>query len=885
MGLGDCEDTPFNGQFLYDLRVGLEAEEQAELKDWIEETLYIIRCGKGEDIESQERIDENALAQALHANPSNDSLLQKKWAFIRTGLADRLNGEGGHDLQRLIEELLFAIACERKIQGKRPYTKAAVIMLCFEIVYGDFLWRQELRKDGVTSYFRSHLIQAAINHVKQGFTSLPSILTALKHDDYEDLPLHRQDCWKKKREEATLTLNHNAQPKPDWLFCDGLYQHFLNPTELVFLGSVESSTATTIEGLTTPLMAAEVGPEEGDKDTVKTMHYVAALRTSVYAAITKVLEQVHNAETIQGLPEDRQETKLRTILLLHGLMAEVLEFDLARRRIIGAGIDYYAPELRQWYQKLQRERLSRTLGLLDPRDPGATILPSFLVAKEGGERLSSEIPPLYPLLQSLILHGEGQRIIEEHYLPADPRIVSIELRPIPLEDWVDVGTFSEEKRSYKPEIPPGDPLFEIVVLTTEENIDTELALELGRRLQFAEISGYLDSRKIAGGRARRGTQTYWNIPRVGRIRVRINSVREEALLKRGIHADGENKGAPKWLLNRLDLLEHELKYNFDGTPSLDLVRRILLRSSINVYIEPTDTVGRYTLPRNSTVLDLVAALLPEERALELLGFATKVDRLVDGRRERAPFLNTLIPGATYTVSDTLSPTPLLELSEVLSFGSHVRTFERARTLWDRLACADLNPQDPSCAEKIRRAQIARGRAHLLKLGDLLGIEEGSNVEEGQKPFGFLLYVALKPLLPEGDISEENIFQALATIGDARFDPLRSFSRYLKRGPCHITLELEDRPRVLSQVLETFPKEVNLSQIDTSHNQAGSEPYAIARMTVNPDPSIRPYDLMRLLLKITHLTPPVRGVFLAEESFDFPDNLESEIPPICRDFVL
>ncbi len=150
--------------------------------------------------EEAARLDE--LREKYPKMPKKEVLeAEKKTVFLK-GIAKRLQGEHGEHWREKIKGILIKIERNRFSRNDVPYTEDGIIMLIYELVYTEYLWRDKTRKDGTSSYFHAHLLAAVDMHIEHGLTGLVSLLSALKHDDLEDLPHHYRDGWVERQTEG-----------------------------------------------------------------------------------------------------------------------------------------------------------------------------------------------------------------------------------------------------------------------------------------------------------------------------------------------------------------------------------------------------------------------------------------------------------------------------------------------------------------------------------------------------------------------------------------------------------------------------------------------------------------------------------------------------------
>lgn len=629
---------------------------------------------------------------------SYKELLEEKKITLKKGLAQRLEGEEGAELMDRITNLLIRLSEERFSQGRPAHTADGLSIMIYELVYGDYLWRGKTRKSGNESYFRAHLIAAAENQVSHGFTSVMSLLCAIKHDDAEDLAIHKRGCWIKRTDEnGEKVKNKDLEYKGDWLFCDEIYRHKLTPKGVlsptsdphIKIDNGKLQVERTVLALTSP------AEEQVDLDEEKAIKYLEELLKNGYAAALKVIEQIQNAQTIQYLRPDRQDEKLRLMMILHGLMAKALEMKFAEHSIIGSGIDHLNKDLRPWFNTLQKNRMRERLGLVGERVPGDSLLACLLTGRKNRIVLKeSDENPLSDLLEACM---EGSPIGRERQIiqrkvhatlrPMHAGIESIEIRPIPLEEYLDVKRFLASPKSYRPEITSDDPMFEVVVCLkstslNRERIDDSMVEEYKRKLAShigaAQLNSMGESEKtemaIQMAEREASQERAWNVtadilrtfkpdrkseidpeippmdrPQIGyelevvrqelggKFRFRVNLTEEEVLLKRGLRARQTGEQLPDWLRDRVKETLRVAKYRTESI--FTIAEEILLRKVMKVETDE-ERSDRIYLNEGDTMLDF-AASLPTDKAIRALIYGVAAYKRVNGARRQVSMFDPL----------------------------------------------------------------------------------------------------------------------------------------------------------------------------------------------------------------------------------------------------
>lgn len=506
-------------------------------------------------------------------------------------------------LQPLIKEIILKIQAERKLQGKPPYTKDAIVMLIYEIVYGDYLWEGKGRKDGGSSYFRSHLRAAVDEHINHGLTGLARIFSAIKHDDLEDLEIHRLNCSKEESVKRDIKI--------DWLFCDELYETKLSEGGQRHLPKVKSDTTTTVKAVTKvseKKSSKESPAQRRARDEENLIALYNAIIENGYAGTVKVLEQIQNLLTLDGLPSERQKEKLLVMLRHYGILAKILELERAYDFFAQAGLMQYVPEESVRFHQAQQTRMAERLGL-NGNKKKSILLEQLL--RSTTDKTPAEI--VTNRIQGTV--GEEREKTRDRInavlKPKIKKVVSIEIKPASIGTVVDLQKMLKEKENYKIEIPEQDPLFEVVIIVKNPKDITETVGNVIATLKPENFSGsvgnntetYLGNQKEEQYPDKGAILHLRDNNLGGTVKIRINSTTAEAKTKRGINIDQKHP-IPPMLRRQLQEAMREAKQS--GLPILDVITETV-QGRIIVHTDATKR-QKVLLPKNGTALDLAGAI-------------------------------------------------------------------------------------------------------------------------------------------------------------------------------------------------------------------------------------------------------------------------------------
>jgi len=908
---------------LYDRREGLSSAETAEIKSVVSEIFNMIStegsCIPDSEIEIDGvKVDEIYVAQEIernkriineettkqkHDEPHNPALVQQaftqlgilarlKKSVLTRGLASRLKGESGKQLEATITERIMAIQAARKEIGRALHPQDAFITLVYEFVYENYLWRDRMRKDGKTSYFDSHLIGAVDELTAHNLVGLPRTLSGLKHDTIEDLLLHRED----------FSPGSKITPRHDFLFCDELYRDKFTGTTSgespsSKLKRVKREVFSSVCALTKRDRRRSL-PDEDKADFRRRRDQAVLIRVyeqmsqDPYAAAVKVCEQPQNALTLGGLEDARALEKLAMAILPHwAALARVLQLEDAHKKLVGAGVDYYdrhhKRDIRGQFNRMQREGIMRILGtddetcisLLLQKLFGNKITLARLALAEAGPVITNEEVALNhhvtALLESFDNNSAGAETettrlrirdrIQDLFEPIRGDIDTVLISPTPLEDFI---TLSELQRpDYCPAIPEDHPLFEVVVLARSDADLFSLRSLIEKVSGFRIFKGPLSVTPI--GMPNRGIMLYLTDDETQlTIPIRINTSKREAESKRGILQD-PNRPLPSYIKRRIKLALREagVRGPQPKTPGdvLRLIEKIVLRQTIVVTTDPPYSPGKpvkhekIALPEGATVLDFIAALPPG------IGIRALHCRL--------------------HFDDEPCDDTRFDLGWV-SFATDERFGDLVERFFKRTCPAETSFESGS---------IARAEKHIVRLADIFGLSEDAPLLRtllihASNPFG-VNDCTISAKLSEfrstrSSQKKEDLLREIAScfhkahdavlsrVGTGRFDPLKVFAFYVDRKASPtIALTVTDEPGILGEIGNLAKSYgLNISHIDQSDTISDIGTH-LAITFDPPNNEVGNEDVLKFILRLAYLDF-VDDVHTSPNLFDFPENIQT-----------
>lgn len=829
---------------LFDVRPKLNIKEKQRTRKTIHNTVATI-INEGGEITSatpDEDLKEKLLAIAAEmtrtqrtGDASIEDLQQKKESILKRALGQHC-AENQTVLEPLIDEIILDIQAERKLQGKQPYTKDAIVMLTYEIIYGNYLWHGKGRKDGTQSYFRSHLKAAVAEHTRHGLTGLARIFSAMKHDDLEDLEVHKSECSKEE--------NARREIKTDWLFCDELYAKKLSDEGRGHLQKVKSDTTATVKAVTkiSEKKEEEESPaERRARDEENIIALYQAIINNGYAGTVKILEQIQNLLTLDGLPPERQKEKLHLMLRHYGILAKILELERAHDVFARIGLMHYAPEESAKFYQTQQRRIAERLGLngrqksiLLERLLKSTIdkSPTEIVASSIHEEIGDQRERMHDAISAILK-------------PKVKKIVSVEVRPTSIGSIVDIQKMLEEKENYKIEIPEQDPLFEVVIIVKNPKDIKETVGNVLATLGPENFSGsigssdetYLGSEKEEQYPDKGAILHLRDTNLGGTVKIRINSTAAEAKAKRGVNIDQKHPIPP---LLRRQLQEAMREAEQSGLPILDIITETV-KGRIIVHTDATRR-QKVLLPKNGTALDLAVAIPGGKGHRALLGASkvvtTRQKMNGDYHEQEQDPLSPLEDGDLCLIDTETAelfdigwlafcgdPTKVREiLKEARATERSIRTMIRAerqkieREVREEMPWADEEKIIRVIEKKIekrviaerRTASLREGQKYVAKLQHILGFSEMERIpvtcmhrthnEQLKNPFDENLETELRDLT-ELEQLETNpiIIQSLRTRRRTATEEIKTKLEGVKKRTKKRALYREKKERTLTEI--------------------------------------------------------------------------------------
>ncbi len=523
-----------------------------------------------------------------------------KFSFFTYILAKHL--EENEPLKEIIEKLAIKIQHQRRLEGKPLHGPDFLIALAYEMVYDHYLFRNKTRKsDPSKSYFDEHLQAAASNHAKYSFTDSADIFSAFKHDSIEDVGVHDKNS-------PNLNL--------DWVCCYPLYadklsddyndEYSCSPRE--FFQGVSHDVERRVLGMT-----KKQDFPTPDRDEVNLLAFFEKGILDPEIFVCKVLEQIQNFETLDGLSSERAREKMRS-LRDYSILAKMLGLTEVYNMLVGLAFDFYEEEnktsIRKKFYKKQRKDIEDRLRLNQHFDS----IPAHLFEVKILKRMLSfmdrdKYRPDAGSLCGQMLHsfnlpkgevwdaiGDIRGEIMSVFTPIDPGIRSIDIIPSALESHIDLSRLGDPK--YVPEIPE-DPLFEIAVLVGSPDDLSSVAAKIQNAISAGhKMTTYPEDDEL------HGIKLDLSDPLTGRsIRVRVNTVRNETAAKKGIAGS-----IPEELIEKLKHAIDEARAT--NRPILEVIETEVLRPNMRIFLKHGAEElleSPIVVPQGATPLDVIAA--------------------------------------------------------------------------------------------------------------------------------------------------------------------------------------------------------------------------------------------------------------------------------------
>jgi hypothetical protein len=581
-------------------------------------------------LELDERIEEmDTNKDELEGRMTENIVTQREYQRRKIILLKRLLGEhirekDNKGFKHIVESLISKIQHERKAQSRELYNEDAILLFIYQLTYRYYLWQGELRKDGKTSYFLSHIVAAVETLINQGFTGAATMQAAASHDDLEDLILHREDPNNKKSP---------INPRLDWFFCPiDVYQDQVQGPLEDTKGTkgtkgarstqedIRDKAYSTVTGVTKWIEApegVEETPEERrlrDEENLKEF-YRGVLVHRAHSALIRVGEQPQNFRTIGNLSQERQEPKIDEIVRNWLPINANFELWEIYHDMVRSLINHYHPDMLAQFNKLQTERIKSRLSKTSVSRGMKTLIDILLPRKEGSDRNTSIKNQIDEWIETFgkpnhevteARQGISNRV-HAAFAPFQDKIQSVEIVPKPLEhtDYIPDVQQIRENSNFFPEIAEEDPMFEIVVLV--DNLDDvyATATDIQHRI-MPEKRPTLNPSKPETGRPYRGVSLNFDDVTLGPgITIRVNTVHHEAMAKRGVRVDLESDKLPDWTRQRIQYALREVE---DGAMTIsEAVDRIIGQKFMTAHSAIGHT-KELRLQENATFLDAARAI-------------------------------------------------------------------------------------------------------------------------------------------------------------------------------------------------------------------------------------------------------------------------------------
>jgi len=841
--------------------------------------------------------------------------------WLKRKIAQFLETDYGQKIAKEVERMLVLVQKVRVDQGIAEYTQGAIYMMTCEIIYSSYLWRGIKRKTGTEFSFDTHQIEAFLNAAMHGFTGMPNLLAAIKHDDLEDLAIHQDFS----------DANGNVYDhKEEWLFCDEIYREKVIELEgydvTQIIDKIIVQATDTIRALTSPEVG-KGGVATGEKrisDERKAFHYLENLLTNGYAATIKVIEQIQNAQTLGGLGPERARKKIELILILHGLFAKILELSCAERLIITAGVSFLRPEFMENFLYMQKSQIAAfgyqiaNLIFEERRQQAEELLETYsqhldgiasehceseldlhtvqlvkdlllrIARDEIGECRSDSIEDLFKkLIDSSLFCPEDLDLVRndirsqifESVRPLSGTIRRIELRPSSIANFIDVEKILYDK-DYKLQIPINSLLFEIVILVDDEEHIPDIVSGVVRAVYPEQECRILPDASL-GRTAQLGAKLQIKKNTLGGIiTIRVNTVKQEAMSKRGIRAI-RGEPIPSALRKKIRRVLKVVTHT--GQSVFDVAEEVMMREQLTVYSDEQDHKP-VRLNSRATFFDFSAAL-PGSIGLEALAYGRAAyyrrENMLD--RRRIDFCEELKDGdLCYIEIDKTKPSRLSLMDFVFSREEHTR--ELGAQWFSKCAVQEKEEELgrsllPSEKRKVCEAdRMGRANLYLQKLCRIFDIDEyeiflffsyNSIVRKVNAP-----NVAEKPL--EESAYRKSRRNLLCQIGNLNFNPLYPLTDFISdrsllesanaRLVIPLSIVVADQPGVLAEISALVAKKnINMRfHADEPYQSEEGEAMSKLRFDLEIPKSFFGYDLLKLILRLEY-----KGAVKVEANlFDF-----------------
>jgi len=201
--------------------------------------------------------------------------------------------------------ILFSINKEREELKLPKYTLQESVIVAIEIIRSFFYLHGYFRKDGKTGYAEGHIIPTAENlPLYMGVTSVPSIVTAIHHDDKEDLKKIIEELL-----EGGLDLPQEMQKIPPLVYIPEKEEEGLTGINERREG-MNDRVDYQVSGVT---KIRSLNKEKSAELTFRNFLYTI-LRHGAKVVFIKFADRLANLRTIENLKKDSKERMRRFLL-------------------------------------------------------------------------------------------------------------------------------------------------------------------------------------------------------------------------------------------------------------------------------------------------------------------------------------------------------------------------------------------------------------------------------------------------------------------------------------------------------------------------------------------------------------------------------------------
>lgn len=388
------------------------------------------------------------------------------------------------DLKFKIKKIILLLYRRRNGQGIKKYDEDAIRILVYECWYADHLHRMRSPRKSGELYSRSHLFGSVENAIcDAGLTGLATLIAVLRHDDFEDLPIHKP---------------HRDRSK---LLCDQLYTpDFKNAATIDKKERILAQVAEIVTVLT------NLKENEGD-DFYKFL--LAINKKGIRAAIVRLFERTHNIDTLKGHANEEKQRRIayRTINI-HSRIARSLKLSRVLEHLLQGCFAEFNPQALQNFLNLQNSRIEEHLGV------------------------DIKQSKLYQKLQ----------VIGETFTEID----SIRINPISFVNYLDSRKLTDEDPFEKIESwdPLFEVLISV---NERAQIDDIKYLVLGILNRGLKHRSYVEFKEASPNEVpyQGVILGIYNKAFGGRVKIRINDKKSEARKIRGVLASGPDSDAPE----------------------------------------------------------------------------------------------------------------------------------------------------------------------------------------------------------------------------------------------------------------------------------------------------------------------------------------------------